>query len=102
MFQRPLLAFAAAFAACCLYFTLSLLLLSTVHPTGRSLSPAVLLVWFLAPAALCGLFHYSVTRDSDLSPVRRWVQIVTSAIGAPLLGLNVVTLAWILFAGNGF
>jgi hypothetical protein len=101
--QRPILAFVAAVVTCCIYFFAVFAALSAFGPKGASqLHPLLHLTLLAAPAVLCGLFHFNVVRGSDLSNLRKWLQILAAALGAPLLGLTVVMWAWIFVTGESF
>ncbi len=93
--QRPLIAFCLAIAFSVVYFA-GLQALS-VAPV----SPATFLFIWLVPVAVCGAFHFTVVRGSDLSGIRRWVQVIASAVGAPLLAFYLLILVSIITTGEG-
>jgi len=95
IFQRPRFAFGLAIAFSVMYFA-GLRALSVVPG-----SPATFLLVWLVPVAVCGVFHFTVVRGSDLSGSRRWVQVIASAIGAPLLAFYLLILISIITTGEG-
>ena len=81
------LAFAAAVVICFAYYS-ALSNLPSAFNSVLNEAPTILAltVAFLLPAVCCGLFHFTVVRDSDLSKLRQWVQIAGAAFFAPLFG----------------
>jgi len=78
------LAFAAAVVACFAYMSALNNLPSTFFPNWAS--PILAASSVLLPVICCGLFHFAVVRNSDLSKLRQWVQIAGAAFFAPLFG----------------
>jgi len=77
-------AFASAVVACFVYFSAANHLPSAFFSNWASPVPELSLV--LLPVVCCGLFHFTVVRNSDLSKLRQWVQIAGAAVFAPLFG----------------
>ena len=98
--QRPIVAFAIAVIACWIYFGLVGVFLGRVLP--QKVTPNILVhtSLFLVPAVLSGVFHFIVVRGSDLSAVRRCIQIIAAAIGAPILGWYLLVLASTLYSNE--
>ncbi|HWN29912.1 MAG TPA: hypothetical protein VNN78_00905, partial [Burkholderiales bacterium] len=84
VFQQSGLAFAAAVVACWAYMSAVSGILSAFGP--KELSPVLVIVLLVIPFVFCGLFHFTVVRDSDLSMLQKCVQIIGAAFFAPLLG----------------
>jgi hypothetical protein len=95
--RRPLFAFGAAIAFSILYFVAVRMLLPP--PTPQTL--IVYMALWLVPVPVCGAFHFTVVMGSDLRRSRKWAQIITSAVGAPLLAFYGLLLVTIIATGQG-
>jgi len=67
-----------------------------------TLNPALYLCLVAVPVLACGFFHHTVTRDAAMSQARRWLQILSSAFGAPFLAWYLVGFAFVIATGEGF
>jgi len=88
-------AFAAAVVACFAYFSVIDNFASALIRASHIPADALATVVLVLPVVCCGLFHYRIVRDSDLSKLRQWVQITGAAFFAPLFG------GLLTFAGKG-
>ena len=86
-------AFAVAVVACFAYMSALHNLPSAFLPNWAS--PVLELSLVILPVVCCGVFHYVVVRNSDLSKLRQWVQIAGAAIVAPLFGALLVLLVYV-------
>ena len=97
--DRPLYAFGAALVGCGVYF---LVLFGALTALRATLTPGLYFTLIALPVLISGFFHYTVTRNAAMSQWRRWLQIVTSAVGAPLIAWYLVGFGLILATGEGF
>lgn len=97
--ERPILAFAAALIGCSAYFVILLGVSSLLRAT---LNPLFYAALFAIPIITCGFFHHAVTRDAAMSQARRWLQILASAFGAPILAWYLIASVFIIVTGEGF
>ena len=81
---RTKAAFGLAVVACFVYVSALNHLPSAFFPKWAS--PVLELSLVLLPVVCCGLFHFAMVRNSDLSKLRQWVQIAGAAVFAPLFG----------------
>ena len=80
--ERSILAFAAALFGCGAYVIVLFGVLSLLKAT---LNPLLYSILFAIPVLACGLFHHAVTRNAAMSQGRRWLQVLASALAAPIL-----------------
>jgi hypothetical protein len=93
--QRPLFAFGVAVAFSVMYFAGMRAL--SIGPVSLA---SFLLIW-VVPVVVCGVFHFTIVRGSNLPSGRRSLQIVVSAIGAPVLAFCLYILISIIATGEG-
>ena len=101
-FSRPALTFAVALTGCSVYFAVLFTLFASMANSGSRVSGITHLIAMAVPVALSGWFHAATTRRLALSQVRRSIQVVSAALGAPLIAWYLVGFAWVIISGEGF
>lgn len=95
MQMSPMKAFGIATLAALAWFTGVVLLLGGAEPSSAAHIAVVAL-----PFILCGALQYLLSRKAQLGRLRRTVQVLLSALLAPILATAIVWLLMVLVFGR--